>query len=45
MVGKSLWNINVRCFEPFHHLMQGEENVLPVPSCPKVRVLKYYLLE
>lgn len=36
MVGKSLWNIHVRCFVPSHSLVQGEENILLVPSCPKV---------
>lgn len=43
---KELWNIHVRCFRlGSHSLVQGEENFLLVPSCPKVSPSPQILLE
>lgn len=42
VAGESLWNINVRCFVPSYHLMQGEKNVLSILSCPEIRLPKKF---
>lgn len=43
--GESLWNINVRSFLLSYNLLQGEENVLSILSCPDIRLPKNSLLE